>query len=750
MHAADAAPAIDALLDRMTLAEQCAQLVGVRPCDLADSEGRFDPERAAEAIPHGVGHVARIGGWAGREPRDAAAFANSVQRFCREETRHGIPAIPHEECLCGYMGPGGTVVPQAIGMAATFDPDLLRATTDAIGAELAGIGCRQALSPVLDVGRDPRFGRIEETFGESPALIEVMATAFVDGIQDGDGPALGATVKHFIGHGTPSGGRSRASVSVGPRDLRAVHARPFETVIAAADPDGAMNAYNDVDGRPCGGAPELLEGLLRDDLGFDGTVVSDYFSVPQLASVHGVASDDREAARQALTAGIDVELPEADAYRALEASVESGDLDRSVVRRSCRRVLEQKAALGLFADPTIDAERASDRVGAERTRQLAQRAARESVTIVESGPLPIDDPDRIAVVGPQADATVGLLGDYAYPVHMEDPDACAVVSPVEGLRRTVDARIDHAPGCPLLDDDRSGIEEARSVAADADLAIAVVGARSGLFAAETEDGEYTGLASAGEGISRSGLGLPGVQPELLDALAAVDTPTVAVVVAGRPLRVDAAVDGLVYAWLPGERGGLGLAEALAGTDPGGRLPVSIPRSAGHVPAHHARRPQSGPAGYRFGPGDPAHAFGAGESYATIEYGPLEAPDASETTAPLELATTVTNVSDRPGVAVPQVYATDLPGDRTSPERELCGFARVDLDPGASKRVSWSIPAVALADYDADVERVLHPGPATIALGRSSADLVDRQSFDLTGDPARLPPGRDHRATVTIE
>ncbi|MFB6162905.1 MAG: glycoside hydrolase family 3 N-terminal domain-containing protein [Halococcoides sp.] len=745
-------PDVAELLDRMTLAEQCAQLVGVRPREVTDSNGEFDPAAADEVIPHGVGHLTRVGGGADTDPAAAARLANAVQRYCREQTRLGIPAVPHEECLCGYMGPGGTVVPQAIGMAATFDPALQADVTEAVGAELRAIGCRQAFSPVLDVGRDPRFGRIEETYGESPALIEAMATAFVEGLQGEDlQNGVAATVKHVIGHGRPAGGRSRGSVRIGPRDLRAVHGRPFETTIAAANPRAAMNAYNDVDGRPCASSPEILEGLLRRDYAFDGTVVSDYFSIAQLASVHGVVGDDREAAIAALTAGIDVEVPEADTYAHLRAAVVDGDLDRATVRRACRRVLDLKVDLGLFADPYVDPDRASERVGAERTRAVAERAARESITIVERGPLPIDAgvADRIAVVGPQADATLGLLGDYAYPVHMEG-DATDVISPLAGLRRTVEAAIEHATGAPLVAEDRSGIDAARSIAADADLTIACVGARSGLFAAETEDGEYTGRATAGEGISRATLDLPGVQSELLDALAATSTPTVAVVIAGRPLRVEAAVDGLVYAWLPGERGGLGLANALAGTDPGGRLPVSIPRSAGHIPAHHARRPRSGPDGYRFDSGDPLYPFGAGESYASIEYGPLDVPESIGTSETLTVGTTVANASDRTGVAVPQVYATDLPGDRTRPERDLLAFARVDLDPGESRRVEVSIPPVALADYDADMHRVLAPGTGEIALGRSSAELVDRATLAIEGERRRYPPGRDHRATVAVE
>jgi beta-glucosidase len=675
-----------------------------------------------------------------------------LQRYLREETRPGIPALVREESVCGYAGPGGTTFPQAIGMASTWDPALVESVADAVSGQLRAVGCTATLSPVADLGREPRWGRIEETYGEDAHLAARLATATVEGLQRGPDAVL-ATLKHFVGHGRPAGGRNCAPATPSLRAMRDADCVPFRAAIEEAAPSAVMAAYHAVDGVPCHASARLLTDLLRDEWGFAGTVVSDGRGIEQLSTVHRVASDRRVAGVQALRAGVDVELPETTCFGdRLVAAVREGDVEEAVVDRSVRRHLREKARLGLLADPTAgDPEPRTAAAPFERgaVRDLARTAARRSlVLLANDGTLPLSPPESVAVVGPSADAPRNLLGDYAYGAAESMVGAGAVVTPLAGVRdRLGPERVTHARGCRVRDDasDADGeerIAEAVEVAAAADVAVVCVGGRSGI------DVERDSTGTAGEGLDRATLTLPGRQRALVRAVAAVDTPLVAVLINGRPLAtptVAAAADALVEAWLPGQEGGHAVADVLFGAEPGGRLPVSIPRSVGQLPVHYARARGPVESDYVFDDGTPLYPFGHGESYAQVEYESLSL--GSTTVAPggtVTAAVTVRNTADVAGEEVVQVYASDREASVVRPVRELVGFRRLSLDAGARATVVFELAAEQFAFHDRGGDLVLEPGAVDVEAGRSAGDRRLTGTVTLVGnrttvaDPAFFP------------
>ncbi|MET0901968.1 MAG: glycoside hydrolase family 3 protein, partial [Acidimicrobiales bacterium] len=532
---------LDDLLAQMTLDEKLAQLGGAWITALVD-DGGFDPEAARNVIGHGIGHVTRIGAATGLFPAETAALMNEVQRFALEETRLGIPVLVHEESTGGYLARGATVFPQAIGLASTWDEGLVAEVADVIREQLVAVGARQALAPVLDVARDPRWGRVEETYGEDPYLVGRIGTAYVQALQAHGHDGVLATAKHFLGYGLPEGGMNHAPVHLGPRELREVYAEPFSAVIRDADLRSVMNSYSSVDGIPCAGDQSILTGLLRDDLGFDGVVVADYFSVALLQTHHRVASTVGDAAVLALTAGLDLELPDTACYGApLKERALDGTVPIDVVDRSVRRVLESKAHVGLFENPYVDAEAATAVFDTPEQRALARRAASASVVLLTNdGVLPLrPDLESIAVIGPSADDPRLLQGDYHYPAHVEisyegsaapllptprggsfAPGAYFTdhVTPLAALRGVFGDRVVYERGCGVTGDDESGIEAAASAAAGASVAVVCVGGESGLQPHST----------VGEARDASSLALTGRQPQLVDAVIATSTPTVVV------------------------------------------------------------------------------------------------------------------------------------------------------------------------------------------------------------------------------
>jgi beta-glucosidase len=751
------------LLARMTIEEKLAQLGSLWVFEILDGDA-LDPLKAHERLGAGIGQITRVAGATNLGMRDVAGLANAIQRFLVERTRLGIPAIVHEECLHGLVASEAVCFPQSIGQAATWDPPLVEAMMRRIGGQLRAIGARQALAPILDVSRDPRWGRIEETYGEDPYLVAELGAAYARGLQGGDGLAPGgvvATGKHMVGHGMPDGGLNQGPVQLGARELMDVYLFPFEAAVRGAGLRSMMHAYDDLDGVPCVASRELFTTILREAWGFDGLVVSDYKGIEQLISMHEVAGELSAAAVLALEAGVDVELPSTVAYgRPLVEALEAGDVDATLVDLAVTRVLRMKLELGLFEDPYVDPEAATPRL--DEDRALAREIATSSIVLLENdGTLPLRaDARTIAVIGPNADSARNLLGDYSHVAHIEylreaKRDANSFTGPVpehhveidellgrptvlDAIRERVSdaTEVRYAAGCGVLDGDDSGIEEAVATARGADVAILVVGERSGL----TPD------CTCGEMRDRLELSLPGRQEELVAAVAATGTPIVLVVVAGRPLALEAAAArsaAVLYAWVPGEEGPPAIASVLFGdANPGGKLPATFPRHVGQVPIFYARKPSGGRSHYWGeyvdGSNRPLWPFGHGLSYTRFELRNLELDRRrAEPGDDVAISIEVTNAGDRGGDEVVQLYVRDLGASVTRPVKELKGFRRVRLEPGECRRVTFRLAIEQLAFTGVDGRLVVEPGPVRVMVGRSSEDLPCEAELEIVGAPVTL-------------
>jgi beta-glucosidase len=765
---------VDDLLERMTLAEKLAQLGGVWSTQLVDGDG-FSDEAASRLLADGTGQITRIAASTGLRPQGLAVFANEIQRYLVEETRLGIPAIIHEEAVGGFCARDAVQFPQGIGLASTWDRDLLEEVADHIRTEMLAVGARQSLSPVLDIARDPRWGRVEETYGEDPVLAGELGVAYVRGLQgtgpvrpDGSAPpglasGVVATGKHFLGYGLPDGGLNHGPVQLGSRELREVFAEPFAAAIRDAGLASVMNSYSSVDGLPCGGAPLILTELLRGELDFDGTVVADYFAVDLLRTHHRIAPTKGVAAAKALLAGMDVELPALDCFAQLTPLVEAGVIPVAAIDAAVRRVLQQKHALGLFEDPYVDADAAPSVFGTPAGVALARRAAAESIILVDNdGTVPLavgpgSEVRSIAVIGPAADDPRLLEGDYHYPAHLEiiyggatalagaellpqaggafapGPYLPDIVTPLAGLRnaaRDLGVDVVHQRGCEITGPDRSGIDDAVAAASSADVVVLCVGGRSGL----TPD------ATVGEARDAVDLDLTGVQLELLDAVAATGTPVVTVVISGRVHTLDVVEErsaATLLAWLPGQQGGAALADVLLGAvPPSGRLPVSLPRAVGQIPVHYNHRAGGGRSqfwgDYTDSPAGPLHPFGYGLSTTTFSYAPLLVEEGSTTEA-TRVTTTVTNTGSRAGVEVVQCYVHDETASVARPERQLVGFCRLELSPGEARQVTFTVHPSRLAFIDENFQYVCEPGAFRVELGGCAGAPAEFTTIDLAGE-----------------
>ena len=743
------------LLGQMTLDEKIAQLGGIWLTELVAGEG-LDATRARDRLRHGIGHVSRIAGSTGLGPRRNAELANAVQRVLVEETRLGIPAIVHEESTGGLLARGATQFPQAIGLASTWDAALVERAGAVIRRQTRAVGAHHVLAPVLDVARDPRWGRVEETYGEDPYLCGTIGAAYVRGVQGAD--EVVCTGKHFLGYALSEGGMNHAPVQLGPRELREVYAEPFAAAIRDAGLASVMNSYASVDGLPCGGSRAILTDLLRAELGFDGVVVADYFAVGLLQTAHRIAADRAEAACRALAAGIDVELPALDCYREIPTLIAAGRLDPGLVDRAVARVLVQKLRLGLFERPYVDAAAAPMIFDTAEDRALARTAAARSVCLLANdGILPLRrDIRSIAVLGPAADDARLLQGDYHYPGHLEivylgadglsarrtaegetlapGPYFVPHVTPLAAIRAAVSpaTRVVHARGCDVSGDDASGIDAAAEAARASDVALVFVGGRSGL----------TKACTVGEARDATDLRLTGRQQDLVDAVVATGTRTVVVVTGGRVHAlpsIAAHAAALVQAWLPGEEGGSAIADVLFGAmSPAGRLPVSLPRAVGQVPIHHGHRAGGGRAAfhgeYTDSPTTPLFPFGHGLSYTTFAYGGLDVV-AGTTTVALVVTCTVRNVGAVAGDEVVQLYVRDEVASVARPDRLLVGFARVPLAAGQQRIVRFTVHPSRLAFYDEAMRFVCEPGDFRIMIGASSADIRLERVVTLRGPVA---------------
>ena len=766
------------LLARMTLAEKLAQLGSFWAFEVI-RDGGVDVERLAALAPDGIGNITRLAGSTNLQPREVAEAANAIQRHLVEGTRLGIPALIHEECLHGLIAWAAPCFQQSIGAAASFDPETVHAVAATIRRRMLLTGARHALAPVLDIARDPRWGRMEETYGEDPYLATVLGCAYIDALQGPDlADGVVATAKHMVGHGLAEGGRNQAPAHVGPRELRDEQLAPFEAAVRHAGIGSVMPAYCDVDGVPCHASGHLLDTILRDEWGFDGIVASDYMGVEMVATAHRLTADLGEAARLALVAGVDAELPRTVAYGSpLHDALAGGRVDPALVDAAVERVLRMKLRLGLFERPSVevptdDAFEALAVVEARAARTLAER----SIVLLENRDvLPLQPGlHRLAVIGPIGDSARDLLGDYSHLVHMETlqemrsgADALGVIGDREvfapgdeltGRQTILDAVRDamptvdvvHAPGTGIWSGTDEDLAAAVSLARTADVALLVLGERSGL----TDD------STTGEFRDRVDIGFMGRQQELLEAVVATGTPVVLVVVSGRPLALPWAAEhcaAVLLAWVPGDAGPGAIADVLTGAvNPGGKLPVSMPRHVGQLPLsyrHHPTGGRSHPKGdYVDASVTPLWPFGFGRSYTTFAVDGLRLDrTALDTTGDtVIIRVSVTNTGTLPGDEVVQLYVRDDEATVARPVRELRGFRRVHLAPGECRTVIFELSTEQLSYVGADLRRVVEPGHVSVQVGCSSADLPLAAQLELRGPVVELRDRRQYLTPTSVE
>ncbi|MDX3358323.1 glycoside hydrolase family 3 N-terminal domain-containing protein [Streptomyces sp. ME02-6978.2a] len=762
---------VDALIGAMTLEEKIAQLFGVW-VGASDQGGEVAPhqhdmEEAVDLdalLPNGLGQLTRPFGTVPVDPALGALSLARTQRRIAATNRFGIPALAHDECLAGFAAWGATAYPVPLSWGAAFDPDTVRRMAAAIGRDMRGVGVHQGLAPVLDVVRDARWGRVEETIGEDPYLVGTVATAYVQGLESA---GIVATLKHFVGYSASRAGRNLAPSSVGPRERADVLLPPFEMAIREGGVRSVMNAYTDIDGVPSAADEELLTGLLRDTWGFEGTVVADYFAIAFLKTLHGLAGDWAEAAGAALRAGVDVELPNVKTYGApLLDAVADGRVPEALVDRAVRRVLSQKAALGLLdadwnpvpaaldgTDPDDPATlRGRIDLDGPENRALARTLAEKAVVLLSNdGTLPLERPRRIALIGPNADEPVAVLGCYSFPQHIgvRHPGTPLGIG-LPTLRDTLAAEFPEAEltvvrGTGVDDGDLSGLPEAVRAAREADVAVVVLGDRAGLF----------GRGTSGEGCDVGTLALPGAQQQLLDALLDGGTPVVTVLLAGRPYALGRAVGesaAIVQSFFPGEEGTHAIAGVLSGrVNPSGRLPVSVPRDPGSQPSTYLGARLAHVSGVSSIDPTPAFAFGHGLSYTRFDWADLvvEAGQA-DTDGEFALSFTVRNAGDRQGVEVVQLYLHDPVASVVQPVQRLIAYTRVDLEPGEVRRVRITVPADLASFTGRDGRRVVEPGVLELRLAASSADPRLTAEVTLTGAERHVDHTRRLHATVVQE
>ncbi|MDR1767166.1 MAG: glycoside hydrolase family 3 C-terminal domain-containing protein [Propionibacteriaceae bacterium] len=754
---------VESLLAEMTLAEKIAQLGAfwdrAKEADVAGGalldpapEGqvapmaRVEPEGQVAPMPQasdddpvfeiaaaaGIGHLTRVYGTRPVDPAQGAAELAERQRFLLERTRLGIPAIAHEECLAGLTSLGATAYPVPPSWGATFDPALIERVGAAIGRDLAALGVHQGLAPLLDVVRDYRWGRVEEAISEDPYLVGTIGTAYVKGLE---AQGVVATLKHFVAYPASRAGRNHAPVSMGRRELADIMAWPFEMAVREGGARSVMNSYVDIDGVPVAASRELLTDLLRGQWGFAGTVVSDYWSLPFLHSMHRVAASLGEAAALALAAGIDVELPDAAATSQLARLVEDGVVDEAVVDNAVRRVLAQKLELGLLDDGWRPHAAAVD-LDSPANRSLARQVAREAVVLLSNdGLLPLEHaPASIAVVGPVAGEPRSLFGCYSFPNHVLSRYrgaglGIAAASVLDAVRGTFpDARVEHARGVDFASPDTSGIAQAVAAAQSADLTLVAVGDIAGLFSRGT----------SGEGCDAETLDLPGAQAALVEAVLATGKPVVLLVVSGRPYALGAyrgRARAIVQAFMPGEEGAQAILDVLSGlVNPSGRLPMGIPDHPGGQPTTYLGPPlaQNTDGISNLDP-SPAYPFGHGLSYTTFEYSGLAlSAQAIPADGELEVSCRVANTGQRAGADVAQLYLRDVWAQVARPVKQLVGYARVELEPGQSKRLTFRLHADRTAFSGLAGGRVVEPGSFELWIGRSLTDLPLHAAFEITG------------------
>ena len=803
---------VEDLLSRMTLEEKAAQLCGDLPASFI-KDGKVSAETLREKFPNGHGRFTQYSMVGIVDPVQIAEISNELQHYFVEETRLGIPVALQTENLCGYPAAGGTLFPAQINVGCTWEPELAGEMAAVIGQESRSVGINSAMSPVIDVSRDPRWGRTYETYGEDPYLISRMGVEYVKGMQGKNKEGVACIAKHFLGYAESQSGLNCAVARINDRELYETFATPFEAAANEADVSGMMANYGEIDGMCVGANKKIARTLLRDTMKYRGMLTSDGAAIMKMYNYFHIAPTYKEAGLLAKKGGLDTEIPIGNAYRQLPDYVREGKLDESLLDESVRRVLTIKFEYGLFENPYVDVDKVRASMTNGDKADLSRRIAEKSIVLLKNnGTLPLKKGLKLAVVGPHADNLRYPISGYTYPAYIEmmkagaedsssvtfngiadeaaankdkkcesgfgaaNPFAAtlAMFSPEDQARlndlptvlRQMGARslksvlsdrfaVRYAEGCKIIGDDTSGFADAVAAAEDSDVVIAAMGGNCGWI-------NVTG----GEGKDRSSLDLPGVQQQLLEALCATGKPVVLILYGPGVFALPWAAEhtaAMVQAFMPGADAGRVLADVLDGTvNPGGHLTFTVPHHIGQLPITYNHRVGSGYGGDSaamsviFGGGyvdntdRPLFPFGHGLSYTTFAVSKLEL-DSEElpTDGSIRARCTVTNTGDRTGDQVVQLYYHFSGAHVIRPNKQLVGFARVTLAPGKSKTVEFDLKAAQLGYYNEDMDFVVEPGPAELSLGTSSEDLCDTHTIRLAGDPVDLMGRRSYTCAVSV-
>lgn len=740
------------LLSRMTTEEKIGQLcfptgweMYTKIDDHTVEPSKQFVDRMQAMPPGGFWATLRADPWTqktlktGLNPELSAKALNELQRHVVEETRLGIPLFFAEESMHGHMAIGTTVFPTGLGQGSTWNPELINKMAEVIAFETRLQGAHIGYGPILDLAREPRWSRVEETFGEDPMLVAKLGVAFINGFQGdeiSDGRHVYSTPKHFAAYGVPTGGHNGQMANVGKRDLYANHLLPFRKA-AEAGVKTVMTSYNSIDGVPATAHRYLLKDVLRDEWGFEGFVFSDLGSIEGIAGTHRVAPSVKHAASIALKAGVDADLG-GNAYgRNLKAALEEGLVAMEDIDTAVANILKLKFEMGLFENPYVDPAQAYKQVRSESHKQLARQVAREGIVLLKNSDniLPLDkNISSVAVIGPNADNIYNQLGDYTAPQERSN-----IVTVLNGIKRAVgnNTAVRYAKGCNIRDTTETNIAEAVAIANKSDAVILVVGGSSardfkteyidtGAATVSDEGNEILSDMESGEGYDRSSLNLLGDQEELMSALADTDKPLIVIYIQGRPLDMNMAserADALLTAWYPGQEGGNALADILFGDyNPSGRLPISVPRSVGQLPIYYSLGRQ---ANYVEESSSPLYPFGYGLSYSEFEYSNLSVAVEKES---VKIGCNVTNTGDNDGEEVVQLYLRDNFSSVSIAPIQLKSFDKISIKVGETKRAELTLQFDDLTLYNIDMQRVVEPGEFTVMIGASSNDIKLKGSF----------------------
>lgn len=799
---------VEDLLSRMTLEEKAAQLCGNLPGAIV-VDGKVDKKKLKEMFPNGHGRFTQFSMIGLTSPEMIAEVSNEIQRYFVEETRLGIPVALQSENLCGYPAAGGTLFPSMMNMASTWEPELAQEMAAVIGQESRSVGINSSMSPVIDVSRDPRWGRTYETFGEDPYLVTQMGVNYIQGMQGDKEHGTACIAKHFLGYAETQGGLNCAAARINDRELYEIFATPFEAAAKEADVSGMMANYGEIDGLNVCANPKITKDLLRDTMGFRGMLTSDGGGVMRLWNFYHLTRTYPEAGLLAKKSGVDTEIPVGFGFSVLPEFIRQGKLDESVLDESVRRILTIKFEYGLFDHPYVDVNRVSGAMVNEEKKALGKKIAQDSMILLKNdGILPLKKGTKVAVIGPHADSLRYSVSGYTYPAYIEMIDSFmkqenvtfggigdevakekkengganpfgamfACLSDEElaklgsmnevlrsmgarSLKETMEERFDvnYAQGCTITGTQKDGFEAAVHAAKESDVVVLALGGNCGWV-------NVTG----GEGKDRSSLELPGVQQQLLEAVEEVKKPVIVVLYGPGSFAVSWAQEhaaAILEAWMPGPEAGTAVADVLDGTiNPGGKLPVTVPRSVGQVPIYYNHKVGSGYAdgademssmifsgGYVNEPGTPLYPFGYGLSYTTFELGGLRIEQKKvPTDGEIHISCTIKNTGTRNGSEVVQLYTHFMDAHVTRPNKSLSGFKRVELNTGEEKTVSFTLDTAQLGYYNENMNFVVEPGELEIMVGTSAHALPLKDSVWLTGKTVNVMGKRTYSCAAEVK